>query len=417
MVALTSNLSAEETPPMDASLDLTERLVLPEDGTAGLLIGRAWLPGKVPGPAPVLLQSGSNGGQVIDISSLAPTVSLLLERENLAAELRGVAKQALPVVGSIAELLANTAWDQRSESKPYFLAPVDLQALRASGVTFVDSMLERVIEEQAKGDPAQADAIRASLQKEIGTSLAALKPGSSEAAKLKESLIERGLWSQYLEVGIGPDAEIFTKAQPMSAVGTGAEIGILSSSVWNNPEPEVAVVVNARGAIVGATLGNDVNLRDVEGRSALLLGRAKDNNASCALGPFIRLIDNTFSLDDLRAVVIEVEVAGAGDGFRIADDYPLSAISRDVTELVGQALNADHQYPDGLVLFLGTMFAPLQDREKPGEGFTHRLGDVVTIRAKALGSLINVVNHCDRIPPWTFGSGALLRNLAARGLL
>jgi len=416
MVALTSNLSAEETPPMDASLDLTEDLVLPEDGTAGLLIGRAWLPGKVPGPAPVLLQSGSNGGQVIDISSLAPTVSLLLERENLAAELRGVAKKALPAVGSIAELLANTAWDQRSETKPYFLAPVDLQALRASGVTFVDSMLERVIEEQAKGDPQQAESIRASLQKEIGTSLAALKPGSTEAAKLKESLIERGLWSQYLEVGIGPDAEIFTKAQPMSAVGTGAEIGILSTSVWNNPEPEVAVVVNSAGQIVGATLGNDVNLRDVEGRSALLLGRAKDNNASCALGPFVRLLDASFDMTALRNVVIEVEIAGE-DGFRLADSYPLAAISRDVEDLVGQAVNGDHQYPDGLVLFLGTMFAPIQDRDRPGEGFTHKLGDRVTIRARELGALVNVVNYCDRIAPWTFGATALMQNLAQRGLL
>ena len=402
---------------MEASLDLTPDLVLPEDGTAGLLVGRAWLPapapGTPPGPTPVLI----NGSEVLDLSGLAPTVSLLFDLEDLPARLRQAAAEGLPVVGRTADLLANSAWDRQDGSRPWFLAPVDLQALRASGVTFVDSMLERVIEEQAKGDPGQADSIRASLQKEIGTSLAALKPGSSEAAKLKESLIERGLWSQYLEVGIGPDAEIFTKAQPMSAVGTGAEIGILSSSVWNNPEPEVAVVVNGRGTLVGATLGNDVNLRDVEGRSALLLGRAKDNNASCALGPFIRLIDNTFSLDDLRSVVIEVEVAGAADGFRIADDYPLSAISRDVTELVGQALNADHQYPDGLVLFLGTMFAPIQDRGKPGEGFTHKLGDVVTIRAKALGALINRVNHCDRIAPWSFGAGALFQNLAARGLL
>jgi fumarylacetoacetate (FAA) hydrolase family protein len=277
-------------------------------------------------------------------------------------------------------------------------------------------MLERVIEEQCKGDPQQADAIRASLAKEIGTELAALKPGSPEAARLKASLIERGLWSQYLEVGIGPDAEIFTKSQPMSAVGTGAEIGILASSVWNNPEPEVALVVNGRGRIVGATLGNDVNLRDVEGRSALLLGRAKDNNASCALGPFIRLIDASFDMTALRNVVIEVEVAGA-DGFTLADSYPLSAISRDVEDLVAQAANADHQYPDGLVLFLGTMFAPIQDRERPGEGFTHKLGDRVTIRAKELGALVNRVNHCDKIAPWTFGSTALMRNLAQRGLL
>ncbi|MPZ11888.1 MAG: fumarylacetoacetate hydrolase [Kiloniellaceae bacterium] len=394
-------------------MDLSENLVLPDDKTTGLLVGRAWLPGAVPGPSPVVL----DGGQVRDLSGLAPTTSLLFDLDDPAGAIRAALEAGgLPEVGELAALLANSAWDRRDASAPYFLAPCDLQALRASGVTFVDSMLERVIEEQCKGDPQQADAIRAGLAKEIGTELAALKPGSPEAARLKASLIERGLWSQYLEVGIGPDAEIFTKSQPMSAVGTGAEIGILASSVWNNPEPEVALVVNGRGRIVGATLGNDVNLRDVEGRSALLLGRAKDNNASCALGPFIRLIDASFDMTALRNVVIEVEVAG-DDGFTIADSYPLSAISRDVEDLVAQAANADHQYPDGLVLFLGTMFAPIQDRERPGEGFTHKLGDRVTIRARELGALVNRVNHCDKIAPWTFGSTALMRNLAQRGLL
>jgi fumarylacetoacetate (FAA) hydrolase family protein len=391
-------------------MDLTPAHILPDDAARGLLIGRAWLPGDPPGPSPVLVQ----GDDILDLSGLAPTVSALFELPDLAAR---ISAGGFPAVGKLAPALANSAWNKRSDSTLYLLAPADLQALRASGVTFVDSMLERVIEEQAKGDPEKAEAIRDNLASEIGTELAALKPGSPEAAKLKESLIERGLWSQYLEVGIGPDAEIFTKAQPMSAVGSGAEIGILSTSVWNNPEPEVAVVVNSRAEIVGATLGNDVNLRDVEGRSALLLGRAKDNNASCALGPFIRLIDNSFSLDDLRHVVIEVEVAGERDGFRLADSYPLAAISRDVTELVAQAVNADHQYPDGLVLMLGTMFAPIQDRERPGEGFTHKVGDQVTIRAKALGTLVNRVNHCDRIAPWNFGSSALFANLARRGLL
>jgi fumarylacetoacetate (FAA) hydrolase family protein len=394
-------------------MDLSPDLILPDDKTAGLLIGRAWLPGNPAGPSPVVL----DGAAVRDLCGLAPTTSLLFDLDDPAGAVRAALDAgALPVVGEVAAMLANSAWDARKDSKPHFLAPCDLQALRASGVTFVASMLERVIEEQAKGDPRQADAIRAALAKEIGTELAALKPGSPEAAKLKASLIERGLWSQYLEVGIGPDAEIFTKSQPMSAVGTGAEIGILATSVWNNPEPEVAVVVNSRGQIVGATLGNDVNLRDVEGRSALLLGRAKDNNASCALGPFIRLIDASFDMTALRNIVIEVEVAGE-DGFAIADSYPLSAISRDVEDLVAQAANADHQYPDGLVLFLGTMFAPVHDRDRPGEGFTHRLGDRVTIRARELGALVNRVNHCDKIAPWTFGSTALLRNLAARGLL
>ncbi len=400
-------------------MDLTPDLILPDDGTAGLLVGRAWLPrgaagSDIPGPSPVVL----DGDALRDLSGLAPTTAQLFELDGLPGRIRqALAAGSLPAVSAVAAALANSAWNRRDDAAPWLLAPCDLQALRASGVTFVDSMLERVIEEQAKGDPQQAETIRASLQKEIGTSLAALKPGSAEAARLKASLIERGLWSQYLEVGIGPDAEIFTKSQPMSAVGSGAEIGILASSVWNNPEPEVAVVVNSRGAIVGATLGNDVNLRDVEGRSALLLGRAKDNNASCALGPFVRLLDETFTLDALRNIVIEVEVAGEADGFRIADSYPLSAISRDVEDLVGQALNADHQYPDGLVLFLGTMFAPVQDRERPGEGFTHKPGDRVTIRARELGALVNRVNHCDRIAPWTFGTAALMRNLAGRGLL
>jgi fumarylacetoacetate (FAA) hydrolase family protein len=358
-----------------------------------------------------------DGDSVRDLSSLAPTTSLLFDLADPAAQIRAaLAAGRLPEIGKLAALLANSAWDKRSDTAPYFLAPCDLQALRASGVTFVDSMLERVIEEQAKGDPQRAEAIRDSLVTEIGTELAALKPGSPEAAKLKDSLIERGLWSQYLEVGIGPDAEIFTKSQPMSAVGCGSEIGILSTSVWNNPEPEVALVVNGRGRIVGATLGNDVNLRDVEGRSALLLGRAKDNNASCALGPFIRLLDASFDMTALRNIVIEVEVAGE-DGFTIADSYPLAAISRDVEDLVGQAANGDHQYPDGLVLFLGTMFAPVQDRDAPGEGFTHKRGDLVTIRAKALGALVNRVNHCDRIAPWSFGSTALMLNLSRRGLL
>lgn len=394
-------------------MDLTPDLILPDDMTEGLLIARAWLTGEVPGPSPVVL----DGAQVRELTALAPTVSALFELDDLAGRIRrALAAGSLPAVGEVAEMLANSARDKLRNDAPHFLAPVDLQALRASGVTFVDSLLERVIEEQAKGDPQRAEAIRAGIAQEIGTSLAALKPGSPEAAKLKDSLIEKGLWSQYLEVGIGPDAEIFTKGQPMSAVGTGAEIGILASSVWNNPEPEVAVLVNSRGEIIGATLGNDVNLRDVEGRSALLLGRAKDNNASCALGPFIRLIDETFSLDDLRQVVIEVEVAGE-DGFTIADSYPLDSISRDVTDLVAQALNSNHQYPDGLVLMLGTMFAPIQDRERPGEGFTHKLGDRVTIRSTRLGALVNAVNHCDRITPWTFGSSALMQNLAARGLL
>ncbi|MDQ2696204.1 MAG: fumarylacetoacetate hydrolase family protein, partial [Pseudomonadota bacterium] len=298
----------------------------------------------------------------------------------------------------------------------YFLAPVDLQAVKACGVTFVASMLERVIEEQARGDPAKAREVREAIAREVGAELAQVRPGSEQAQRLKVALTARGLWSQYLEVGIGPDAEVFTKAQPMSAVGTGAEIGIHPASTWNNPEPEVVMVVAPDGRVVGATLGNDVNLRDVEGRSALLLGKAKDNNASCALGPFIRLFDDGFTLDHLRRCRVSVRVEGE-DGFVLDDHSTLQAISRDVLELVRQTINPNHQYPDGLVLFTGTLFAPVQDRDAPGLGFTHKPGDLVAIAAPELGALINRVTTSDRAPPWTFGAGALMRNLAARGLL
>jgi fumarylacetoacetate (FAA) hydrolase family protein len=277
-------------------------------------------------------------------------------------------------------------------------------------------MLERVIEEQAKGDPARAEGLRAEIVAAIGRDLAAVVPGSPEAMRLKDLLIERGMWSQYLEVGIGPDAEVFTKAPPMSAVGCGAEVGLHPMSSWNNPEPEVVLVLNARGEIVGATLGNDVNLRDVEGRSALLLGRAKDNNASCAVGPFIRLLEPGFDLNALKSTVVALRVEGT-DGFLLEGESSLGRISRDITDLAGQTLSANHQYPDGALLFTGTMFAPTQDRDSPGGGFTHKLGDIVTISSPALGALINRVTTSDRAVPWTFGSGALMRNLAARGLL
>ena len=277
-------------------------------------------------------------------------------------------------------------------------------------------MLERVIEEQARGDPAKAESVRRAIVAVIGDDLARVRPGSPDAARLKDALIAEGAWSQYLEVGIGPDAEIFTKSQPMSAVGVGAEIGIHPKSQWNNPEPEIVLVVNSRGRTVGATLGNDVNLRDFEGRSALLLGKAKDNNASCAIGPFIRLFDDTFTIDDIRRCVLSMRVDGP-EGFVLEGASSMAMISRDPLDLVGQAIGANHQYPDGLVLFLGTMFAPTQDRLKPGEGFTHVVGDLVTVATPKLGALVNRVNRSDRIPPWAFGAGALMRNLAGRGLL
>jgi len=315
----------------------------------------------------------------------------------------------------VSAILATAPAMARDAMAPAFLAPCDLQAVRASGVTFVASMLERVIEEHANGDPARADAIRATLGSAIGASLSSVRPGSPEAQTVKALLVEQNLWSQYLEVGIGPDAEVFNKAQPMSAVGVGATVGILEASSWNNPEPEIVLAVNSRGRIVGAALGNDVNLRDWEGRSALLLGRAKDNNASCAIGPFIRLFDASYSLDDLRSAEIEISIEG-NDGFAVTDRYSLRQISRDPADLAGQAMGPNHQYPDGLMLFLGTAFAPTQDRGGKGHGFTHSPGDVVRIRSPRLGALINQVDFCHRIAPWTFGVSALMRNLSERGL-
>jgi fumarylacetoacetate (FAA) hydrolase family protein len=381
---------------------------LPVDADAATLVGRVWLP-EEDGPAVVAVR----GGELFDLTPLTPTVSFLLERSDRLALVREAPARR---IGPLAEILANSRFDRRQRERPWLLAPADLQAIKAAGVTFVRSMLERVIEERARGDASRAEAIRTRLEAAIGGSLRDVRPGSPEAARVKEHLLAEGFWSQYLEVGIGPDAEIFTKAQPMSAVGHGAEVGIHPTSTWNNPEPEVVLVVNAQGEIVGATLGNDVNLRDFEGRSALLLGKAKDNNASCAIGPFVRLFDERFDLDAVRSAELVMEIEGP-DGFRLEAQSSMREISRDPTELVAQLIGPHHRYPDGAILFCGTMFAPVQDRGTPGMGFTHKLGDVVAIRADHLGTLANRVTTCDRAEPWTFGAGALMRNLAARGLL
>ena len=386
---------------------LRPEAALPQDAAQATLVGRAWIQGQ----GAVLVRITPDG--VSDLSRLAATMSELLELPDPAAAVRAFHSPRLAATDAV---LANSAWDARDPALPWLLAPCDLQAIKAAGVTFVASMLERVIEEQARGDASRAESVRAAVVAVIGENLAAVKPGSPEALRLKDVLIQQGLWSQYLEVGIGPDAEVFTKSQPMSAVGTGAEVGLHPRSKWNNPEPEVVLAVDSRGQVKGAALGNDVNLRDFEGRSALLLGKAKDNNGSCAIGPFIRLFDDHFGIDALRRCELEMEVRGAGD-FLMKGSSSLAKISRDPLDLVAQAIGSNHQYPDGFVLFLGTMFAPTQDRHGPGLGFTHEVGDVVTVRTPTLGTLANRVNTSDRIPPWTYGTGALMRDLARRGLL
>ena len=394
-------------------MDLSAAKILPVDAERATLIGRAWVPGRVGGPSPVVIA----GGRAYDLARVVPTVSELLNSRDPVKIAREAVKSGWArAIGEVADLISNSHADRREPKKSYLLVPCDLQALRACGVTFIASMLERVIEEHAKGDPLKAEEIRSSIGAEIGTELQSVKPGSAEAMRLKESLIRRNLWSQYLEVGIGPDAEVFNKSQPLSAVGVGAEIGIRADSSWNNPEPEVVLAINRAGAIVGATLGNDVNLRDFEGRSALLLGKAKDNNASCAIGPFIRLFDERYGIDDLRKTRIHIEVMGP-EGYRLSGESNLANISRDPLDLASEAVNRTHQYPDGTMLFLGTQFAPTKDRGEKGKGFTHKLGDIVSIRADALGMLVNRVSHSDKVAPWTYGINDLMRNLAQRGLL
>ena len=387
---------------------MTAAVALPADGARGTLIGRVWLPGDPAGPCVVAIRDDG----VFDITARAPTVSELLNADDPVALARSEGTR----IGDLAAILANSAYDRRDPSQPWLLAPCDLQAIKACGVTFATSMLERVIEEQARGDAGKALAIRATITGVIGTDLSKITPGSEAAMRLKAHLIAQGSWSQYLEVGIGKDAEVFSKCPPMASVGTGSEIGIRSDSSWNNPEPELVLAIGAHGRIVGATLGNDVNLRDLEGRSALLLGKAKDNNASSAIGPFIRLLDESLSLDQLRALTISLKVRGE-DGFTLSGGSSLKEISRDITDLTAQTVGANHQYPDGVMLFTGTLYAPIEDRDHPGQGFTHKVGDVVEIASAELGTLVNRVNHCDQIPPWTFGSGALMRNLGRRGLL
>ncbi|WP_246016776.1 fumarylacetoacetate hydrolase family protein [Micromonospora pisi] len=392
----------------DADWFGTASEALPDDADQSVLVGRIWDP-SVDGPSPVTVRDG----EVIDISHRFPTVRDICELPDPAAIVAGLDG---PRVGDFDEILANTGAASRGRTRPWLLAPVDLQVLKAAGVTFPISMIERVIEERALGDLLLASDIRRRMLADVGVDLHSLVPGSAEADRLKSLLVAEGMWSQYLEVGIGPDAEIFTKGQILSAVGTAVPVGVLAASTWNNPEPEVTLIVQSSGRIVGATLGNDVNLRDVEGRSALLLPLAKDNNASCALGPLIRLFDERFGMDRVRELEVSLEVRGV-DGFLLEAVSEMTRMSRDPEELVRQLIGPHHRYPDGAALMLGTMFAPIQDRDRPGEGFTHKVDDVVRISCPALGTLVNRVWHAEECEPWHFGVRDLMGNLVRRGLL
>ena len=366
----------------------------------GIWIGRVWLPDrlayrKISGPHAVMLSKGD----IFDLSDEFGTTSELINKPDPVAELK---KGSWKKVGEVSEILDNSLFFRHPPNSPYLLSPNDIQAIKACGVTFIQSLLERVIEEKAKGDPKKSLEIRDVISQKIGADLSGIKPGSPQSVKLKQEFQAQGIWSQYLEVGIGKDAEVFTKAQPLSAVSFGVEVGILKESTWNNPEPEVVLAVSSDGQIKGATLGNDVNLRDYEGRSALLLGEAKDQNGSCSIGPFIRLFDQSFTLKDVKKANIRLSMFGT-DGFVSEGLSAMDSISRSPEDLVAQTIGRNHQYPDGLVLFTGTMFAPTMDRDKPGEGFTHHVGDRIEIETEKLGKLVNWVNYCSQIPPWSFG--------------
>lgn len=382
---------------------------LPEDINDALLVGRVWRKtATFEGPCVIVVRDG----EVLDITATTPTTADLFDMPDVARFARRCVGEP---IGDVRDLV-KAQFSDAGGATHKMLAPCDVQAIKACGVTFAVSLIERVIEEQAGGDPSRAEEIRRTVQEALGSDLARIVPGSDGALRLKTALQRRGAWSQYMEVGIGPDAEVFTKSQPMSSVGFADEVGLLPSSKWNNPEPEIVLAVNSGGVPVGATLGNDVNLRDIEGRSALLLGKCKDNNASCAIGPFIRLFDDGFTMDSVRGASVRLLVEGE-DGFVLDAVSRMSEISRDPTELVRQVWGEHHQYPDGFMLFLGTMFSPVKDRDAVGAGFTHHLGDRVTISTPALGALVNFVSLCTKTSPWNFGVRSLYRNLSSRGVL
>ena len=366
------------------------RDILPPDFASGQFIGRAQSPA---GPSVIAIRDG----RLFDLTEEVASVAGAIDRR-----LFGGGRDLGPVEDGLPE-----GWT--------LLSPIDLQCVKACGVTFAVSAIERVIEERARGDATRAAEIRRGLEDKVGAGIRAVVPGSEEAAGLKQALIAEGMWSQYLEVAIGPDAEVFSKSPVLSTVGSGAQIGVRSDSAWNNPEPEVVLAVDSQGEVVGAALGNDVNLRDFEGRSALLLSKAKDNTASCAIGPFIRLFDDGFTIDDVRSANVDLTIEGP-DGYVLMGTNDMSQISRDPLDLVRQTLS-EHHYPDGFVLFCGTLFAPTQDRDTPGGGFTHKVGDTVTISSRRLGKLVNKVTTSRDAPPWTMGVGAFTRNLASRGII
>ena len=380
--------------------------MLPNSPETAKLVGRVWRPGK--GPSVVILRAG----RLIDVTEAVVSMADFLD-DDPAGRFDSLQGED---IGRPDDLVLDPQDMGYHADRPCLLAPCDFQALKACGVTFARSMVERVIDERSAGDPGRADDLRQRIGTLIGGRLSNIRAGSEKAAEVKAALIAEGLWSQYLEVGIGPDAEVFTKSQPMSSIGHGANVGVKRISAWNNPDPEVVLAVDSRGTIRGATLGNDVNLRDVEGRSALLLGKAKDNNASCSIGPFIRLFDDAFTLADIETAELTMTVTGT-DGFHMSGRSNMAEISRKPADLVSQTINKSHQYPDGFMLFLGTMFAPTQDRAEKGSGFTHKPGDVVEISTPLLGTLQNTVVHSDEAAPWVFGTRALMRNLAGRGLL
>ena len=370
--------------------------ILPDSSDTATLIARVWDPSSG-GPRVCVVQ----GNQLVDITPSVGTVSELCDSlEKIEALVAGGEAR-----WAVDEVAANSL--ARDTNLPHLLAPVDLQVVKACGVTFVGSLIERVIEEKCAGDSARAEVVRAELMETLDGSLKGIRPGSPRAQAAKEILIAQGLWSPYLEVGIGPDPEVFTKAPVLSSVGFGAAVGIPTFSTWNNPEPELVLIVDSKGKAIGATLGNDVNLRDVEGRSALLLGKAKDNNAQSSLGPFIRVFDDSFGLDDAAKEDIHLRVTGQ-DGFTLQGTNSVSEISRPLTELISATSGAHHQYPDGFALYTGTLFAPTQDRDTPGTGFTHKPGDVVEIYSSNLGRLVNTTGVTDQLPHWTFGIRELM---------